>query len=124
MEILNGKRVTDFRIFKKDNNIDGLDNLDELPTSEAVYAICGRINGAPANCRYVGHTNNLQLAIKKHFSSEEPYACLKQFMQSIKIKTINFELMEGSTESERIERKELWEDEMKPACNETLNEVF
>lgn len=118
------KRIIDFRLFKQDNNIDGKDNLDEVPASPAVYAIFGRINGEPANCRYVGESENLRNSIKKHFSDSEENDCLKEFMQSIKIKTMNFELLEAVSDSERVEKKNLWEDEFKPNCTKELNEVF
>ena len=106
-------------IYKKDNNLDELDNLDELPQLPAVYAICGRINGKASNCRHVGITENLQKAIKLHFSNDEADECLKTFMQSIKIKALIYELLNEPDESYLHD----WKEEFKPDCNEELNKV-
>ena len=118
------KKVIDFRIYKEDNNLDKKDNLNEIPAKNAVYAILGRINGKPSNCRYVGITNNLQEAIKTHFSLNEKDECLREFMQSIKIKTLNYQLMEDFTEEELNNALKEWEKEYKPECNEELNKVY
>ena len=116
--------VKDFVLYKKNNNLDQEDNLDDLPEAPAVYAISGRINGAPANCRHVGVTHNLRESVKIHFSDAEPDACLKQFMQSIKIKTLNYELLDEHEPQVLDSKKAAWSERFKPECNEALNEVF
>lgn len=118
------EKVSDFRIYKADNNLDQKDNLDELPAEAAVYAVSGRKNGAPANCRLVNYAVNLREAIKGHFSTAEPQPCLRQFMQSIKIKTVDFLLMPGASEEEVAAVLNEWKAYYKPECNEQLNQVF
>ncbi|QJB32847.1 hypothetical protein HF329_16595 [Chitinophaga oryzae] len=116
--------MSDFRIYKADNNLDEKDNLDELPEEAAVYAISGRKNGTPANCRLVNYADNLREAIKRHFSTAEPQPCLRQFMQSIKIKTVDYLLMPGASEEEVAAVLSEWKTFYKPECNEQLNQVF
>ena len=116
-------RVIDFCIYKSGNNLDKIDNLDSIPEKEAVYGIFGRINGRPANCRHIGETANLRNAIKMHFAENESKECLKQFMQSIKIKTINYELLPGSNSEERLAILRKWKEEFNPNCTEELNEI-
>jgi hypothetical protein len=117
-------REIDHVILKASNNLDGKDNLDQLPQEPAVYGIFGRINGTPTNCRFVGQCDNLQKEIKKHFSDEEADSCLKTFMQSIKIKTINYQLMQASSEADRLNEMKKWKSEYDPKCNEELNKVY
>ena len=121
---LENTKVVDFLLYKADNNLDKVDNLNDLPNEKAVYAISGRINGKPANCRYVGECDNLQSAIRLHFSDAETDHCLRQFMQSIKIKTLDYVLLPGSTQAERDQIKTEWKVTYKPECNEQLNKVF
>lgn len=112
-------------IFQKDNNLDGKDNLDTLPGEPAVYAICGRVNEKPANPRYIGTSENLRQAVSAHFDGSQPAVsdCFREFMLSIKIKELVFQLMPGSSEGERAAAKEKWEKQYKPECNKELNEV-
>ncbi|MEL7003771.1 MAG: hypothetical protein AAFN93_13695 [Bacteroidota bacterium] len=116
--------VTDFKIYKKDNNLDNRDNLNELPAEKAVYAIYSRVNGKPENCRFVGATDNLQDAVKSHFSISEKDDCLKEFMQSIKIKTLNYKLMKDASEDELSSLQKEWEDQYQPECTAELNRVY
>ncbi len=119
--------IKDQVLFHQENNIDGKDNLNNLPESAAVYAICGRVNGKPANARYVGITNNLQDTLKQLFDKEVPAPegndCFKTFMLSIKIKTILYLSTDGLTEDEQIEQKKIWNNKYKPECTEALNEI-
>lgn len=108
----------------KDFNLDSKDNLDEIPILPSIYALCGRVNGQAVNARYVGSTENLQAAVKAHFSAKEPNESLRNFMQSIKIKMLVFLTMPGSTENERQEIKQQWENEMTPQCNDELNRIY
>ncbi len=112
-------------IYQKDNNLDHRDNLDDIPTGPAVYMICGRVNGRAANPRYVGETNNLQKAIKKHFdkSVKESDSCFKEFILSIKIKELVYQLLPGSKKEDRLLKKTEWSDKYQPKCNEELNEI-
>ena len=111
-------RIQRQQIFKKDNNLDGHDNLDKIPATAAVFAICGRVNGYAANPRYVGTTKNLQEAVKNLFDNKD---CVGQFMNSIKLKELIYEVIrEEQIESKRTE----WETRFKPVCNEVLNEVY
>lgn len=113
-------------IYKKDNNLDQRDNLDELSTDPAVYALCGRVNGQPSNPRFIGESDNLQVAIKQHFDpqKEQPTECLKEFMQSIKIKYLLYQSMPGKNEVDRQKIVKEWSDKYQPTCNEEINKVY
>src|SRR5258708_6283901 len=95
--------ITALVIFQKDNNLDGRDNLDSLPETPAVYALCGRVNNQPANARFVGESENLRRAIRQHFdpSASVGDECLREFMLSIKTKTLLYELLPVSSHEER-----------------------
>jgi hypothetical protein len=112
-------------IYQKDNNLDQLDNLNSLPEGPAVYAVCGRVNGEPANPRYIGEALNLREQVKNHFNKliSQPTPCFGEFMQSIKIKELVYELLPGASDEERKQKKEEWERVFKPSCTEVLNEV-
>lgn len=112
-------------LFQKDNNLDGKDNLDTLPELPAVYAVCGRVNGKPANPRYIDVTENLKQSVKMHFDGSQPAVteCFREFMLSIKIKELVFKLMPEASEEERAVAKENWEKQFKPECNKELNEI-
>jgi len=111
-------------IYKYDNNLDRKDNLGQLPREKAVYALAGRINSEPANYRFIGVTDNLQDAVRQHFSPEETRECLRNFMQSIKIKMLVYQLLPGISEEGAAQKLQEWENIYKPECNDTLNEVF
>lgn len=103
-------------------HIDHVDNLDAIPSVPAVFAICGRVNGVPANARMTGESENLQQSVRDLFAGKGT-PCITAFMQSIKTKILLFELMEGSSVQERIAKKQAWERTFKPQCNEELNKV-
>jgi hypothetical protein len=99
-------------IYERNNNLDRRDNLDEIPAEKAVYAIYSRINGRPANCIFISETNNLQSAVRGHFVPAEVNADLRDFMQSIKIKTLVYTLMPESSKEERMKIVNDWKKEM------------
>lgn len=117
------KQMTEVLLFKKDNNLDGKDNLDSLPPGKAIYGLFGRINGRPANCRFIGTTENLREAVKHHFSDRETKVCLRTFMQSIKIKFLVYQPLtnEKPADIEGIQMD--WEQKFKPDCNDELNRI-
>jgi excinuclease UvrABC nuclease subunit len=94
-------------------------DLDELPKRKSVYAIFAsdKQTGKPINCRYVGETDNLQERTKTHFSKEEQNDCLKEFMQSDKIKIMIYELLPDSDIDERLEKENEWIEKYNPKCN-------
>ncbi len=116
--------IENFCLYKASNNLDKKDNMDLIPSQKAVYAVFGRVNGKPANCRFVAKTNNLKAAIEQHFSNEESNEQLRKFFQSIKIKTINFQLFSSNDETSPDQLKKEWEALYKPKCTEEMNEVF
>jgi len=111
--------IKKFVLFQKDNNADGKDNLDMLPGLPAVYAVGERVNGQAANLRYIGEAGNLRESIKKHFDKthSEEDECFKEFMLSIKIKVLIYELIPSSTHEERLVIKKEWENRYKRDCN-------
>jgi hypothetical protein len=114
-------------INQKDNNIDKLDNLHELPQGPAVFAVCGRVNGQAANPRYVGATSNLRATIADLFNKTLPApegnTMFKDFMLSIKIKELVFELLTDASVEEREKKKNEWEEKFRPMCTPELNEI-
>lgn len=114
-------------IHQKENNLDGIDNLDQLPEEPAVFAVCGRVNGKPANARYVAATSNLRKEIQNLFDKHQPapagFECFKEFMVSIKTKALVYKLVSGAAESARDNEKTKWMDRFQPKCNEELNEI-
>lgn len=114
-------------IHQRDNNLDHIDNLHELPNTPAVFAVCGRVNGKAVNPRYVGETDDLQHAIILLFHKSEPApdgnTCFKEFMMSIKTKELVYELFPGSDVQSRKVTKAEWEKRFQPKCNEELNEI-
>lgn len=126
--MINLEKEVDVRsmvLYQKDNNLDKRDNLDELPAGPAVYAVCGRVNGEPANARFVGVTENLRDSIKAHFNKtkNDMDPCCKEFILSIKTKTIVFQELPDSSMAEREKRREEWDKKYKPVCNEVLNKI-
>ena len=113
-------RIMTQTLLNADNNLDGKHNIDELPELPSRYAICGRVNGKPANARYVGVTDNLRTAVEKHFSEESDQS-LKTFMTSIKIKELVYELLE---DVDMTASKDEWVSLFKPECNEELNKTY
>lgn len=111
-------------LYKQAFNLEKKDNLHLLPAAPAVYAICGRVNGQTANCRFVGQAEDLQAAIEQHFHEDSPHACVSEFMRSVKIKELLYMPMPGSTQQERENIKQEWEKKFQPVCNEELNKVY
>lgn len=124
VEIVEKNGIQKIVLQHKDYNIDKNDNIEEIPPLPAVYALCGRVNGQAVNPRYVGCSENVQDAVKSHFSENEVNECLKNFMQSIKTKVLIFQTMPGSTERERQEIKLQWINKMTPNCTDDLNRVY
>ena len=114
-------------LLQRDNNLDKHDNLDELPEEPAIYAICGRVNGVPANPRYIGETGNLRKEIKdlfdKNLPAPENNELFKAFVLSIKLKTLVYELIADTPERRKI-LKEDWLTRYPPVCNEELNAIY
>ena len=113
-------------LHEKDNNLDKEDNLDSLPEEAAVYAICGRVNGQVANTRHVGETKNLKRTIRECFNPNSGILsdCVREFVLSIKTKELIYEVASGLSEEQRVEKKNNWEKQFKPQCNEVLNKVY
>ena len=61
-----------------DYNLDKSDSLGEIPKSSGVFAICGRVNGKPANCRHVSASNNIQEAVRQLYEDIEENTCIRE----------------------------------------------
>lgn len=94
-------------------------NLDNLPQRKAVYAIFAseKDSQKPINCRYVGETDNLEERTKKHLGNSEQNECLKEFMQSDKVKLMTYELLPNSDKQDRFAKENEWIELYKPKCN-------
>lgn len=111
-------------IYRKEFNLDKKDNLEEIPNDPAVYTVCGRVNGNAVNPRCVSTATNLQEAIKQLYAEANSNDSLLKFMQSIKVKMLVYQVMPGSTENERQQIKQQWENELQPQCTDELNQVY
>lgn len=94
-------------------------NLDDLPKKKSIYTIFARDKETlkPINCRYVGETDNLEERTKAHFTSSEQNECLKEFMQSSKIKMMIYELLPYSDKKDRLAKEKEWIRNFNPKCN-------
>lgn len=124
IDVLASPGIQKMVLLKKDNNLDHLDNLGEIPDMPAVYAICGRVNGAPANPRAVNAAMNLRQAVVDHFSTTEEDECVRTFMQSIKIKELVYEILPDASAAVLEEKRNKWVEKFRPSCNEVLNKVY
>jgi hypothetical protein len=109
--------IIKLEIRHKDYNLDHKDNLHELPEDKAVFAIFGIVDGEPVNCRLVGETENLQKNVRSLF--ERPASeGLKKFMQGAWLQMLIYELMPGSSASERQTGMHGWMLKYNPAIDE------
>lgn len=118
--------VNSLQIFEHSNNIDKHDNLDELPCEKAVFAVCGRVNGLPANARLVGYTDNLRQHIRSLFLETGPFEneYIKAFMLSIKTKHLLYMTLLEANNQTLKQIADSWDDQLLPKCEEAMNEVF
>jgi len=74
-----------------------------LPASSAVYAVF-----SSSKCRFVGITDNLHQTILEHLKPNEPNIPFRYFMQSVKPKIIQYEVLSNTlsfTQREAIREK-------------------
>src|SRR5579872_6876465 len=94
-------------------NLKELDNLQELPVQPAIFGIFAIVDEKPANCRYIGETENLYIAIKDLYEINSGEG-LQKFMQGPWIKMLQFLPMPGSTTEERISAMKPWIESHNP----------
>jgi hypothetical protein len=104
-------------VFHKDFNLDKKDNLNDIPTEEAVFGIFGIVNDEPINCRYVGEAENLRENVKNVFENP-PSEGLKKFMQGPWIQMLVYELVPGSNKEEREKVVQEWTQKHNPKIDE------
>lgn len=109
--------VSKQEVFHKDYNIEGKDNLNELPEKPAVFGIFAIIHETPVHPRYIGTTDNLRKTIKDIFENPKGEG-LRKFMQGSWIQMICFELIPGLTEEEKRIKENFWIDEYRPGVQE------
>lgn len=117
---------TELTLFQKDNNLDKLDNLNDLPQEAAIFVICGKVNGQAANPRYVGLAKNLREQIKLLFTegTHHQSPCLREFMLSIKTKHILYKTVQEDISTEgSLNLKRTWEILYRPDCNDEMNKI-
>ena len=109
--------IEKLEIWHKDYNLDGKDNISEIPTDKAVFAIFGIVNEEPINCRYVGETENLRETVKGIFENPNGEG-MKKFMQGPWIQMLVFEKLPDSSKQEREKAVEDWSQKHKPNIDE------
>ena len=115
---------TVFQLKNKLYSIDGEDNIDQVPESPAVYAVCGRVNSETANCRYIGKSENLRETVASHFLPGEIDTCFREFMNSIKTKVLVYKAFDKADDQEMTSEYTRLQKSIKVNCNEELNQVF
>lgn len=91
-----------------------------LSKRPAVFLICSRINGQPANPRYVGSTLNFQKTVLE-LDHENIPNCVKEFIQSTKTKEIIYELVEMDDDEVLFQKRTEWTKRFNPMCPENQN---
>ena len=107
-----------------DYNLDKSDSISDIPEYSGVFAVCGRVNGKPANCRVVRASNNVQEAVRQLYMEVEEDDCVREYMRSIKTKLLIYKIV---PDAEPVDLEQLateWEAEYNPQCNEELNKVY
>ncbi|MBC9929284.1 hypothetical protein [Chitinophaga qingshengii] len=92
--------------------IAGKENLSDIPAIPAVYAICARVNGRPANCRFIGETDDLKKSLHHHFGEEEQSRRLYSFMRSAKQKVLIYLPMDGEEPAKRCSTEKYWKEKI------------
>ena len=98
-------------------NLDGKDNLQELPQESAVFGIFGIVHEAPVNCRYVASTDNLQQAVRELFENP-PGKGMEKFMQGPWIQMLVYELMPGAPAHVMQQAAQEWQEKHQPKIDE------
>lgn len=107
-----------------DYNLDKSDSLGDLPESAGVFAVCGRVNGKPANCRVVRSADNIKAAVSGLFEDSEKDACVREYMRSIKTKLLIYKEFPEADQQELEKYVSEWQAQYDPQCNEELNKVY
>ena len=89
-------------IFHGEYNLHKKDNLDELPSEKAIFGIFAIVNDAPANCRYVDVTDNLQSAVRELYENP-PGEGMRNFMQGPWYQVLLYELLTDTEQTESIQ---------------------
>ena len=107
-----------------DYNLDKSDSLVDIPESPGVFAVSGRVNGEPANCRLVRAADNIQQAVRSLYENSEQDECIRNYMQSIKTKLLVYQVMPEADQAEMDKHVAEWKAQYDPQCNEELNKVY
>ena len=84
----------------------------EIPECPAVYAIFSH-----SKCRFVGKTDDLHKTIVEHFKPTEPNVSLRYFMQSVKPKILQYEILPTASIADREIIMEKWITLLRPSDN-------
>lgn len=106
-----------FEIWHKRFNLDGKDNLAQLPSLKAVYAVFGIVDKDPVNCRFVGEAEHLGNALRYLFENADDNG-LKTFLQGPWIKVLKYWPMPDSTREEREQAVMEWKAKYVPGVDE------
>jgi hypothetical protein len=104
-------------IWHREYNLDKKDNLLHLPQEKAVFGVFAIINEQPANCRYIGETDNLQFTIRQLFEEPEGPG-LKKFFQGPWIKILQYDLVPDASKDERDKLVKEWTESCQPKIDE------
>ena len=117
--MINEDDILEKTLFHKDYNMDGKDNIPQIPKEPAVFGLCAMIHEKPTHCRYIGETENLQQTISDLFEKAgEVSEGFEKFMHGPWIKRMVYGLMPGSSKGDRQKEAEEWTKKYSPNCDE------
>jgi hypothetical protein len=117
--MINEDDILEKTLFHKDYNLDGKDNISQIPKEPAVFGLCAMIHEKPTHCRYIGETANLQQTIRGLFEKAgEVSEGFEKFMHGPWIKRMVYGLMPGSSPGDRQKEAEEWTKKYNPRCDE------
>lgn len=111
------ERTGQVEIWHEQFNLDGKDNLSDLPDEKAVFGVFGIVNEEPINCRFVGSSDNLRDTVKELFEAP-PSAGMKKFMQGPWIQSLKYELLQDADDQKRKKAVDEWTSQYAPKIDE------
>ncbi|GAA0894228.1 hypothetical protein GCM10009122_39080 [Fulvivirga kasyanovii] len=111
------KKKGQMEIWHEQFNLDGKDNLEELPNEKAVFGVFGIVNDEPINCRFIGESENLRDTVKTLFEAP-PSEGMKKFMQGPWIQMIKYDLLPESGDQERKKAVDEWTTKYHPKIDD------
>lgn len=98
-------------------NLEGKDNLNELPEGRAVFGVFAIVNEQPLNCRHIGIAGDLRQSVKELFEVP-PEKGMKEFMQGPWIKMVVYERLSDQPNGEEDNVTREWVERYQPKVDD------